>query len=409
MPVTTPPLIPEAFAQGGDRAVIPDTTVAVGRASYSAGFPPITMQPKIAGGVPPDGRDVNGILYALSAHALFLQGGQVFKYDSGVSTAIGGYGIGALVESTDGLTLWLNLVDSNTTDPDASGAGWVPVSSYGYSFINGLIGGTRTLTRVEARNDTIVLSGTLVANQNIVVPADLRAWRIVNLTTGAFTTTVLVSGGVGVQVPQGGYPASVGVYGNGTDIYLQVPPVALPIAVTPDANTLAKRDNVGDLFTRYFNGSAAAEAFTVANVMATNGSDGYLRKVTFANFLLQALSNAALTGIPTAPSAPAGTDSTQIATTHFALEAGVGSQAQAWVDVTASRAAGVTYTNSTAHPIMLVVSQSTNGGTFNITINGITFPSMGAGPNSVRATTSLIVPVGNTYSVSGFSTWLELR
>lgn len=287
MPVTTPPLIPQPFAESGDRVAIPDTTVSAGRASYDLGFPPITMQPKIAGGIPPDGRDMNGILYALSAHALFLQGGQVFKYDASVSTAIGGYGVGALLESTDGQTLWLNVTSGNTTDPDASGAGWIPITSYGYSYINGLIGGTRTLTRVEARNGTLVLSGALVANQTIILPVDLRSWRIVNLTTGSFTTTINVSGGTGVTAPQGGYSASIGVFGNGTDIFLEVPPVALPIAVTPTADTLAKRDNVGDLFARYFNSSASAEALTVGTVLTTNGVDGYLRKITFANFLQQ--------------------------------------------------------------------------------------------------------------------------
>src|SRR6202007_2755268 len=120
VPVTTPPLIPEPFAQSGDRAAIPDTTVSAGRASYSGGFPPITMQSIIAGGIPPDGRDMNGILYALSAHAWYLQGGQPFKYDAGVAAAIGGYGIGAVGESTDGSVLWLDLIASHGNDPDAT-------------------------------------------------------------------------------------------------------------------------------------------------------------------------------------------------------------------------------------------------------------------------------------------------
>lgn len=416
MPVTTPPLIPEAFAENGTRATIPDTTVAAGRASYDLGFPPITMQEKIAGGMPPDGRDMNGILYALSAHALYLQGGQPFKYDSAVSTAIGGYGVGAILESTDGMTLWMNTVNGNTTDPNASGAGWIPISSYGFTFITSLTGGTRTLTRVEARNDTIVLSGTLVANQTIVLPTDLRTWRIVNLTSGSFTTTVKTSGGTGVTSPQGGYSASVGVFGDGTNIYLSVPSVTLPIAVSPDPDTLAKRDNVGDLFARYFNSSPGAESFTVGTVVATNGSDGYLRKMTFANFLLQALSNAALTGNPTAPTQAVGNNSTRIANTAFTKSVSLG-WSQAWADVTASRSLNVTYTNNTGKPIQVSVSVSINpGSNVGLWVDGVIVSQNINGssqPESVFG--APIVPNGSTYLLQVFSgsagidRWSELR
>lgn len=417
MPVSTPPLIPQPFAESGDRAAIPDTTIAVGRASYDLGFPPITMQPKVAGGVPPDGRDMNGILYALSAHAAYVQAGQPFKYDAAVVAAISGYAVGTLLESTDGTTMWLNVTAGNTTDPDASGAGWIPLSSYGTSSISGLIGGTRTLTSVEARYNMIVLSGALVANQAIVVPNWLRAWRIVNLTTGSFTTTVRTAAGTGVTVPQGGYAAAVGVYGNGTDVFLEVPPVALPIDVAATPDTIAKRDNVGDLFARYFNSSSSPEAFAIGTLMATTGVDGYLRKISFGNFLLQALSNAALTGTPTAPSAPAGTDSTQIATTHFALEAGVGSQAQAWTNVTASRAINTNYTNSTPRPIQVSVSIGMNYNSgFSLLVSGITVGSITSGGNQpFNQTLTAIVPVGATYRVTPTSgslanlTWVECR
>lgn len=317
MPAPTPPVIPEAFAQSGDRTTIPDIAGFAGRASWSVGFPPITMEDKIAGGMPPDGRDVNGALYAISAHAFYIQAGQPFTYDSTVSTAISGYGLGAVVGSSDGKTLWYNISSGNTADPDGAGTNWVSAFTYGSLNISGLTGGTRTLTRLESRFALLILSGTLAANQAIVLPTDVREWRIVNSTTGSFTVTVRTNAGTGVSVPQGGYTAAVGVYGNGTDIFLDVQPVALPIAVTPDPNTLLKRDNVGDSFSHYFNGSVAAETVAVANVLVTNVADGYFRKITLGNFLLQGLNNAALTGIPTAPTAAPGTSNTQVATTAF--------------------------------------------------------------------------------------------
>jgi len=317
MPAPTPPVIPEAFAQDGDRATIPDISGFTGRADWKSGFPLITMEPKISGGIPPDGRDFNGVLYAISAHAFYTQAGQPFTYSIDISTAASGYGAGAVLGSTDAKTLWYNLSSGNTADPDANGANWVSAFTYGEMAISELTGGTRTLTRLEARFGTLVLSGSLVANQAVVLPTFIKDWRIVNNCTGAFDVTVKTASGTGVVVPQGGYTASVGVFGNGTDIYLSVPPVSLPIAVTPDPNTLALRDNTGSVFARYFNGNTAPEAVTVANVMVTNNSDGNFRKLAMANFLLQAFNNAALTGVPTAPTPPPGDVSKKIVTTDF--------------------------------------------------------------------------------------------
>lgn len=422
MPVTTPPLIPQPFAQSGDRAAIPNTTAVLGRASYAEGFPAETMQPKVAGGVPPDGRDMNGILYALSAHAAYVQAGQPYLYDAAVAAAIGGYGIGTILGSADGSTIWLNLTAANSTDPDASGAGWIPIASYGFSPISGLVGGTRILTRAEARYGTLVLSGTLVANQNIVLPTDLREWRIVNLTTGSFTTTVKTSGGVGVPVPQGGYAASVGVYCNGTEIFLEVPPVALPIAVSPDPNTLAKRDNAGDIFARFFNAANPNEAFAVASVMASNGSDNYLRRISFANFIAQVLANAALSGNPTAPTQAAGNNSTRIATTAYVdtglaavLAAALGGPAQTWQDVNGSRTINTDYTNSTGRPIQVSVCFSLAAFQYvQMTVNGVQVAYNQAGTSAEVLQACFIVPAGAVYranSAGAFvqDSWSELR
>lgn len=380
MPVATPPLIPQPFAESGDRTAIPNTTAAVGRASFAEGFPAETMQPKIAGGVPPDGRDMNGILYALSAHASYVQAGQPYKFDAAVVAAIAGYAVGTLLGSSDGSTVWLNLTNGNTTDPDASGAGWVPFGSYGSSAITGLVGGSYTLTNVEARHGTIVLSGALVANQIIILPADLRSWRIVNSTTGSFTVTVKTASGTGVTVPQGGYPSSVGVFGDGTNVYLEVPPVSLPIDVNPTADTLLMRNNVGDGFVRYIVGSSAAESFTAANVIATNASDGYFRKISLTDLFGQ-------------------------------MALGVN---QTWQNVTSSRAVDTVYTNSTGRPIQVAVCVSLpNFVSASLVIGGVTVGSNSAGASAEVFQISAVVPPGSTYIVYGPSgyldNWSELR
>lgn len=106
-----------------------------------------------------------------------------------------------------------------------------------------------------ARNMSIECTGTLTANRNLIVPSNKKLYFVYNNTTGSYAITVKVSGQTGVSVPNG---AKIALVCNGTDVYV-----------------------------------------------ATN----YMTSPTFAN--------PALIGIPTAPTAPAGTNSTQIATTAF--------------------------------------------------------------------------------------------
>lgn len=84
---------------------------------------------------------------------------------------------------------------------------------------------------------------------------------------------------------------------------------------------------------------------------------------------------------------------------------------QTWQDVTASRAAGTIYTNSTGKPIMVIIQDghATNWG-FTITLNGtISYVAPGYGN---FGSTSFIVPDTWTYkinTVNSLGKWLELR
>ena len=86
-----------------------------------------------AGGIPPQGKDFNGILNLLSQTTRWVQAGGGFKYSSTFATDanVAGYPKGAILENTAGNGQWLCLVDDNTTDPDAGGANWAPLDSYG--------------------------------------------------------------------------------------------------------------------------------------------------------------------------------------------------------------------------------------------------------------------------------------
>lgn len=55
----------------------------------------------------------------------------------------------------------------------------------------------------EARAATLVLTGTLTGNRDIIVPTTPKHYTVLNQTTGAFTLTIRQSAGTGVVVPVG--------------------------------------------------------------------------------------------------------------------------------------------------------------------------------------------------------------
>lgn len=128
MPLDTPAYNAIPFAQDGLKNTIPNSTASEGAASFTQGFPPETMNPINAGGVPPAGRDMNGILNQLSSHQVWLNAGGMYKFDAALATAIGGYKVGAVVQSDDSLSAYVCTVDGTTSDPNDEPlpAGWSP-------------------------------------------------------------------------------------------------------------------------------------------------------------------------------------------------------------------------------------------------------------------------------------------
>jgi len=146
----------------------------------------------------------------------------------------------------------------------------------------------------------------------------------------------------------------VGVYSVADgNIYPTVAPVNLPIDQNPNPLTIVQRTNAGYVLATYFNQNSAYENPTIGGVVIVNNSDNnYFRKIGLTNFeaqlLLQGLagqlvngqvpfsvisqwaaalfSSPALTGIPTVPTAPGGTNTTQAASTAF-VQAAVGGSA----------------------------------------------------------------------------------
>lgn len=123
MPISViPKFLQKAFAATGAKTNIPlNADLINGRAGYNEGFPPINMTAVAAGGIPPYGQDMNGVLYDLSTAIQYIQSGIAFPFDSTFSTAIGGYAMGAIVsDASDKSLLWVNGTASNTAFP----TGW---------------------------------------------------------------------------------------------------------------------------------------------------------------------------------------------------------------------------------------------------------------------------------------------
>ncbi len=100
-------------------------------ASLTDGFPPLTFSPEASGGIPPNGKDFNGILNQLSAGVRWFQAGGQAIFNSTFAAAIGGYPKGAVLASasTPGL-MFVSTADGNTTDPDgASAANWSKIGA----------------------------------------------------------------------------------------------------------------------------------------------------------------------------------------------------------------------------------------------------------------------------------------
>jgi hypothetical protein len=268
---------------------IPETTATPGAASFDQGFPPDTMTAPAAGGVPPFGQDMNGILFMTTSVIAFLNKGQTFVYDSVFAAAIGGYVAGTILSRSDHTGFWLAIATTSASPETGTPGtnGWIAINNYGYTS-QALSNANVTLTALQAARPVIILTGVLTANVQLILPKTLQSWLIVNNTSGAFTLTVKTSTGTGVVVAQGGFTSPTGVYGDGTNIYNSFSPLTVPISQSATPLTLAERTNAGYLLATYFNQSSGVENPTIGSVFVQNSAaDGFLRKISLANFIAQ--------------------------------------------------------------------------------------------------------------------------
>lgn len=103
---------------------LPQDKPSAGRVGVKQGFPVETMTPIAAGGLPPHGADLNGVLRMLSASCQRGEAGVILTFSANFAAAIGGYPKNALVTYGADNRFYLSLADENQTVPGTSGAQW---------------------------------------------------------------------------------------------------------------------------------------------------------------------------------------------------------------------------------------------------------------------------------------------
>ena len=127
--VIVPNKLTVAFCNAGDKSSSIPLTVssgdeALGKVSFSKGWPSVCGLPTASGGVAPTREDFNEIFNIVTRLGQWQSVGGAMRFDAGHATAINGYPVGATVLSTTNNGYWINTVDGNTNDPDTISTGW---------------------------------------------------------------------------------------------------------------------------------------------------------------------------------------------------------------------------------------------------------------------------------------------
>lgn len=246
-----------------------------------------------------------------------------------------------------------------------------------------LNGGTGQTTANAAFN---ALAPTQTANRLLKSDGTNTSFAQAALTTDVTGTLPILNGGTGQTTANAALNA------------------LLP---TQTANRLLKSDGTNTSFAQ-----AALSTDVTGTLPVANGGTG---ATTLTSAALLKGNGASAISAASAADIVAAIGSTAVTLSTDSTNA-IG-YSQTWQNLTASRAMGTTYTNSTGKPIMVVVTVGPTGN--NTTVNwqagGITIGSMGVTAGYNTACLSFIVPTATTYSVSSsgnpttLGSWTELR
>lgn len=117
--VTAPLLMPAPFANSTALINAISLTTNSPNASLPDGFPVITMTPLEAGGVAPSGKDFNGIFNWITQHTAWQSAGGPYTFNDSFAAEINGYPLGAVLQSNNGRSAYVSMVNGNTFDFNA--------------------------------------------------------------------------------------------------------------------------------------------------------------------------------------------------------------------------------------------------------------------------------------------------
>lgn len=210
---------------------------------------------------------------------------------------------------------WAAPVNQDWDDIDNALGGTASIN------VTGVGAGTYALTVAQYQPPNIEFIGTLTAALTYVIPPGVGGiWTIANGTIGAFSLIFGVSGGGAIVIPVGaGFGRSI-VTSDGNSVTFA--DSAQIYAAELYANSVA---NTAQANAQAFATAADTTVLSTAETFATNAANtAQTNAENFTTSQLTAyapLASPALTGVPTAPTAAGGTNSTQLATTAYALGA----------------------------------------------------------------------------------------
>jgi hypothetical protein len=271
----------------------------------------------------------------------------------------------------------------------------------------------------EARNQVLIVTGTLTATRNLIAPLVEKTYVVQNNTTGGQSIQLIGSSGLGVTIPNG---IAAYVYSDGTNFYNAISGSVGNFRVNGNLTVTGTTALTGALSgsTAAFSGAIssvsptftgtplsttaapgtnttqiATTAFTTAAITAATGSLGTMSTQNANNVNI---TGGSITGITDLAVADGGTGRSTLTANNVVLgngtsavnfvapstsgnllvsngttwtsatlassgvKLGLGITGEVWNNVTGSRSFNTTYTNSYGYPIMVSASTNYMGG-----------------------------------------------
>jgi len=185
-----PDIMNVAFASSGQKTYPIPSGTSFGNASLTAGFPPETSNPLLDGGVPPKRTDFNGILYWLSAFAMFQQSGGKFTFSTEIN-----YDVPSIIYYNS--DLWWCLRSNGPTNggivtPGTNAHYWIKFKEYISSPLDAYPIGAYYISDSPTSPATL-FGGTWVQVKDRMILAVGDIYNSAGLTGGSATTKLVVN------------------------------------------------------------------------------------------------------------------------------------------------------------------------------------------------------------------------